>query len=95
MCVCVKDIDECAKEDLNNCDKEAADCTNTDSGHYCFCKRGYTEPVGYQGEPGVQCEGEEVCMYIYAFVCYLLPSECIFIVVLECTAFILQQQVVV
>ena len=43
------DIDECASDDLNNCDDNAS-CSNTEGSFSCTCN------IGFTGN-GVTCDG--------------------------------------
>ena len=43
------DINECERDELNNCD-ENAQCTDTDGSYTCFCN------IGYSGD-GYTCTG--------------------------------------
>jgi hypothetical protein len=38
----ILDINECAADNLNSCDKTLGVCTNTDGSYTCQCKPGYT-----------------------------------------------------
>lgn len=56
------DIDECADDSTNDCDKEEGQCTDTPGGYTCSCITGYT------GD-GFTCSGNRYYDSLYRSYC--------------------------
>ena len=53
--ICCPDINECARDEDNNCDPNNATCTNTVGSFECACN------IGYSGDGTVDsCEGMSI-----------------------------------